>query len=97
MLLNARVITGVISFGLTLTGLFLANMFLTMMIGEINRKRQDGSLISYLTFTFPKTLRIFGEYRSSYPKGTLHVYALAAFALAVAGLISVAVCLRIIG
>jgi len=97
MLTNARVITGIASFCLALTGLFLANTFLTTMIGEINRKRQNGSLISYVGFAFPKMWRIFGEYRSSNPKGKLHVYALAAFALAMAGLVSVAVCLRIIG
>ncbi|HLH33670.1 MAG TPA: hypothetical protein VKX41_03285 [Alloacidobacterium sp.] len=97
MQLNTRVITGVISFCIAMTGLFLANMYLTMMIGEINRKRQDGSLVSYFGFTFPKMLRIFGEYRRSYPVGRLHIYALTAFALAIIGLISVAVCLRIIG
>ena len=62
MLMNARVITGIVSFSLALTGLFLANMFLAMMIGEISRKRQDGSLVSYFGFTFPKMWRIFGEY-----------------------------------
>ena len=95
--MSARVITGIISFCLAMTGLFSANMFLTMMIGEINRKRQDGNLISYFGFTFPKTLRIFSEYRHSYPSGWLHIYALAAFSLTIIGLISVAVCLRIIG
>jgi hypothetical protein len=95
--MNARVITGIISFCLAVTGLFLANTLLTMMIGEINRTRQDGNLVSYFGFTFPKMLRIFGEYRSSYPTGHLHMYALAAFAVAMVALISVAVCLHIIG
>jgi hypothetical protein len=95
--MSARAITGIISLCVAMTGLFLANMFLTMMIGEINRKRQGGSLVSYFGFTFPKMLRIFGEYRSSYPSGNLHVYALVSFALAVVGLVSVAACLRIIG
>jgi hypothetical protein len=97
MLTNARVISGVVSFCKALTGLFLANMFLIMMIGETNRRRQDGSLISYFGFTFQKMLRIFREYRSSYPKGKLHIYALAAFARAMASLVSVAVCLHIVG
>jgi hypothetical protein len=97
MLTNARVFTGVVSSCMALTGLFLANMFLIMMIGEINRRRQDASLISYFCFTFPKMLRIFREYRSSYPKGKLHSYALASFAWAMASLVSVAVCLRIVG
>jgi hypothetical protein len=95
--MSTRVIIGIISFCVALTGLFLANMFLTMMIGEINRKRQDGQLVSYFGFTFPKVLRVFGEYRSSYPNGKIHVYALTAFVFAMVGLVSVAVCLRIIG
>jgi hypothetical protein len=94
---NTRVITGIISFCFTLTGLFLANMLLIMMVGEINRKRQDETLVSYVGFTFPKMLRIFREYRTSYPNGKLHIYASAAFAFAMIGLVSVAVCLRIIG
>jgi hypothetical protein len=97
VLVNTRVITAIISFCFTLTGLFLANMLLTMMIGEINRKKQAGSLVSYVGFTFPKILRIFSEYRTSYPSGKLHIYALATFALAMVGLVSVAVCLHIIG
>lgn len=80
-----------------MTGVFLANMFLVMMIGEINRKRQEGNLVSYFVFTYPKTLRIFREYRSSYPDGKLHIYWLAAFALVVIGMIGVAVSLLIIG
>jgi hypothetical protein len=95
--MNTRLITGVISFCFALTGLFLANILLTMMIGEINRKRQDGSLVSYVGFTFPKMLRIFSEYRTSYPNGKLHIYALAALAFAIIGLASLAVCLHIVG
>jgi hypothetical protein len=95
--MSTRVIAGIISLCVALTGLFLANMFLTMMIGEINRKRQDGNLVSYFGFTFPKMLRIFAEYHRSYPEGNLRIYALTAFALAIIGLVSVAVCLRVIG
>jgi hypothetical protein len=36
-------------------------------VGEINRKRQDGNLISYFGFTFGKLRRIFHEYRSLFP------------------------------
>ena len=95
--MSARVITGIISFCVALTGLLMANMFLTMMIGEINRKRQDGGLVSYFGFTFPKMLRIFGEYRRLSPSGNMHICALVSFALAIIGLVSVAVCLRIVG
>ena len=95
--MSPRVITGIVSFCVAMSGLFLANMFLIMIIGEINRKRQDGSLVSYFGFTFPKMVRLFGEYRRSYPSGKMHIYALTAFAFAIIGLIGIAVCLRIIG
>lgn len=94
--MSERAIAGIVSFCFVLTGLFLANMFLMMMIGEINRKRDEGNLISYFGFTFPKMLRIFGEYRRSCPCGRLHIYALGAFGLAILSLISVAVCLHIV-
>ena len=80
-----------------MTGVLLANMFLVMMIGEVNRKRQDGNLVSYFGFNYFKVARIFGEYRKSYPAGKTHIYALTAFAVALLGLLGVAVCLRIIG
>jgi tellurite resistance protein TehA-like permease len=97
MQLSPRTITGIVSLCVAITGLFVANIYLTMMIGELNRKRQDGSHVSYVGFTFPKILRIFGEYRRSYPDGRMHIYALTAFALAIIGLVNVAVCIRIIG
>jgi hypothetical protein len=59
------------------------------MIGEINRKKEDGRLISYFGFTPPKVLRIFAEYRRLYPNGRLHISALAVFAIAMVALIVV--------
>jgi hypothetical protein len=73
----------------------LANMFL-MMIGEVNRRRREGNLVSYCGFTFPKMPRFCGDYRRSHPTGKLHAYALGTFVIAILGLISVAVCLRIL-
>ena len=80
-----------------MTGVFLGGMFMIMMIGEINRKRQEGNLVSYFGFTFLKMLRIFREYRSSYPDGKLHIYYYAAVALMAIGFIGVAACLGIMG
>ena len=96
MQMSAIAIIGIISFCVSLTGVIWANMFLIMMIGEINRERQEGNLVSYFGFAFPKMLRIFREYRSSYPDGKLHIYSLTAFAIAVIALIIVAVCIGII-
>ena len=95
--MNARVIIGVISLCIVTTGAVLANMYFIMIIGEINRKRQDGNQVSYFGFMFPKMMRILNEYRSLYPQGKLHVYAVVAFGLSIVGLITVGVCLRIIG
>jgi hypothetical protein len=61
--MRAGVIVLIISFGVAVSGIIVANMFLFMMIGEINRKRDEGNLLSYFGFTFPKMLRIFSEYR----------------------------------
>lgn len=88
--MNTKSIVGLVSFSVAITGLVVANMFLMMMIGEINRKRQNASLVSYFGFTFPKMLLIFDEYRSSYPDGSKHIYAILAFALAIVGLAGVA-------
>jgi hypothetical protein len=95
--MNSRIIVGLICFFAAMSGLFLANMCLTMMIGEINRKRQDGNLVSYVGFTGPKVMRICSEYHRSYPDGKVLIYAVGAFVLAMIGLVGVAICLRIIG
>lgn len=97
MQVSSRVFTGIILLGLAVSTLFLSNLFVTMMIGEINRKRQESDLISYFGFTFPKMVRIFREYRRLYSGGKLHVYALISFAVAMLSLVIVAVCLNIIG
>lgn len=95
--MNTKVILGVVSFCVAMTGLILANMFLMMMVGDINRRREDGNLVSYFGFTFPKMRRIFDEYRSSYPTGSKHILAGLAFAFAIAGLLGVAAGLGFFG
>ena len=95
--MSTRAITGIISFCVAMTGIFLGNLVQTMMIGEINRKRQDGNLVSHLGYTFPKIVRIFRGYRQSYPDGHLHIYAFAAVAFAIIGMIGAAIAFRIIG
>ena len=87
MQMNLWLVIGIIAFCLALSGVILANMFVIMMIGEINRKREDGKLISYFGFTPPNTMRIFDEYRRLYPNGNCTFYALAVFALAMIALI----------
>ncbi|HEV8701788.1 MAG TPA: hypothetical protein VGV60_11005 [Candidatus Polarisedimenticolia bacterium] len=94
--MNARVITVIIAFCTGVSGVVLANMFLIMIIGEINRKRPDGNLESYFGYTLPKMLRIFREYRRLYPSGKLRIYFRAAFALAIISAVVSFVCLATI-
>jgi hypothetical protein len=89
--MNTWLTIGIIAFCLALSGVILANMFVIMMIGEINRKREEGNLISYFGFTPPKTMRVFDEYRRLYPNGKLHIYFFAVFGLAMIALIIVGV------
>lgn len=91
--MSTRVVAGVICFCLAVCTLFLSNLFVTMMIAEINRKTQASDLISYFGFTFPKMLRIFREYRRLYSGGKLHVYALVSLTIAMISLVIVAVVL----
>jgi hypothetical protein len=95
--MNTRIVVGILLFCAAMTGLFLSNLFLTMMIGEINRKRQEGNLVSYFGFTAQKIAGICREYHRSYPDGKILTYAIVAFVLAMVGLLGVAICLRIIG
>jgi hypothetical protein len=97
MPLSARVLIDVAAFRIAGTGVFLGNMLTMMMIGEVNRKRQESDLVSYLGFTPQKSQMIFREYRRLYPDGKLHIYSYLALAAVVSGMITVAVCARIIG
>ena len=95
--MTARILAGLISFSIMVSGLVFSGLFQTMMIGEINRKREDGNLVSYFGSTLPKTLRIFSEYRQSYPEGRLHIYSLLAFAVAIVALLVTAACIGFFG
>ena len=95
--MSTRLIIGIASLCAVITCLIVANMFLFMMIGEINRKREEGNYVSYFGFAFPKMQRIFREYRLKYPNGRLHIYALVAFAVAMVGLLGAARALGFFG
>ena len=88
---------GVASFCAMMTGVFAGNQFVSMMIGEINRKRDERNLISYFGFTFPKLLAIIEGYRKLYPTGQLHKYLFACLGLGFVGWIGFCVALRIFG
>jgi hypothetical protein len=95
--MSARMLVGIILFCVSITGIFLGNMFQLMMIGEVNRKRPDGDQISYFGHHYFKTKRILGEYRKLYPEGAIHVYLLICIAVAFLSLVGVAVCTRVMG
>ena len=95
--MSGRVIIGIAAFCIAGTAVFLGNMLTMIMIGEINRKRREGDLVGYFGFTPQKSRMIVREYRRHYPDGKLHIYSYLALAAAVAGMIIVAVCARIIG
>jgi hypothetical protein len=94
---SARIIIGIISFSVGMTAIFAGNMFTIMMIGEINRKRQEEDLVSYFGYTPLKIIRIFREYRRLYTYGKLHVLTFAALALAFIGVLGAAIAFHIIG
>ncbi len=93
--LSTTAIVLIILFCLAVSVILTCSLFLTMMIGEINRKREEENLISYFGFTPSKALRVLREYRSLYPRGKLQIYALLANLVDVLGLIMVAVWLSI--
>jgi hypothetical protein len=95
--LTPRLIVGLLALGLATTGLVLANLFLYAMLGEINGRKPDGERISYIGFTFGKTMRIFEDYRRFYPAGKLHVYSWGSFGIAIVGLVAFVICLRFFG
>src|SRR5437588_457960 len=93
---SIRVIAGIIFFCIGASAATAASMFTIMMIGEINRQRTEDNLIPYFSFTPPKMLRIFSEYRRLYPNGRLHLYAIAVFISALTGLLFVGACLVLV-
>jgi hypothetical protein len=90
--ISIKVVAGVISFCLGTSSTGLSGIYYLIMIGEINRKRQEGNLMSYFCGSF-KMLEILSEYRRLYPGGKLHIYALVSTAIGMIGMISFAVCL----
>ena len=87
MQMNLWLVIGIIAFCLALSGVILANMFVIMMIGEINRKREHGKLISYFGFAPPKTIGSLTSIAAYTLMGNCTFYALAVFALAMIALI----------
>lgn len=88
MQLSTRLFITAASLCVAMTGIVLGNLLLYMMIGEINRKREEPDLVSHFGFTLPKYLRILSEYRRLYPTGRLYSLNLIAICLVFAGVIT---------
>lgn len=63
--------------------IILSGMFNLMMIGEINRRRENEKQISYFGYTFGKQIEILKEYRRYYPGGRLHILGIGSFLLGI--------------
>ena len=96
MQISAPLIIAIVSFCVGTCCAILSTIYTYIMIGELNRKRPDGNLISYFGFALPKTIQIFREYRRSYPEGRLHIYTWITMALSFIAMFSVFVCLHLI-
>jgi hypothetical protein len=71
MIETPYVMTAIVLFGLSTLSSLSATFVVFAMIGEVNRKRDARSQISYLHCSW---LRVFREYRSLYPQGTYTRY-----------------------
>jgi hypothetical protein len=93
MQMSPKAMVAIIAFFVAMSSVVLGNMFFIMMIGEINRKRQEGNLISYFGYTPMKVRRVRSEYRSLYPNGKLRIYYVVTEALFVISMTTVALCI----
>jgi hypothetical protein len=95
--MSPRITIGIASLCVALTGLIVSNLFWFVMIGEVNRQRQEGKLVSYFGSTGTKMGEIYDEYRRKYPNGHAHIYMMLSFAAAVIGFVTFGICTGIIG
>jgi hypothetical protein len=93
--MSVRLGAAIILFFLAMISLLITNVLIVRIISDINRVRSDRSLFSYVGFTLPKAREMVAEYRSLYPNGKKHIYALVTLAIVVASMIGVTACLVI--
>lgn len=93
--MSAGTIFCIISFCSAVAGVWIGNIVSILMGDELDRGRQDASVNSYFSFTRRGVFSTFREYRKSCPEGKLYIYSLASYALALIGLIGLAVCFAV--
>ena len=85
--MRAEAIIAVVAFCVMVIGVFAANTFWLLILEEVNLY----SGFSALRHRWNQNFEIFREYRSQFPNGKLHIYELACFAFAMAGMITLVI------
>jgi len=86
--MNPSVLLAVIFLCVGVSAAVFATLLGFMMIGEINRKREDDNQIPYFSFSPLESLKRLGlprQYHRLYPHGRLHIYFFVAFAVMIIG------------
>ncbi len=95
--MNPLLIVAIFSFGMAATAGFTGSLLIFMMIGEVNRKKDDENQIPYFSWHPGKRSAIFSEYRRLYPEGRLFIYLVVAGAVMFMGLGGAFLCLCLMG
>src|SRR5262245_37666752 len=91
MQMSAGAIAAIIAFSVFMIGQFLTNIFGMLMIVEIDREHPERNLFELFGFRRLRGFYGYREYREFCPKGKLHIYALACFAIASVAMIALIV------
>ncbi len=78
----------ILSVSVAASAAILGNIFGTIMVGELNRQRDDQDQMSYFGYYPQKVTRIFREYRKLYPDGRYDRYTYICFALTSLGIVA---------
>jgi len=93
--MTARLIVGVISFFVMMTGVALGNIAIYSMVECINRTRTVGTEVSQFWWWPGKLQQVLLEYKTLFPAGKFHMYFRVAIALLFGGLVGLAVCIMV--
>jgi hypothetical protein len=73
--MRAYLITVCVLFSAATIGILLSNLFMLVVVGELNKKRQKSNQLSFILLTPWKIAAIAKEYRLRYPHGRFVRYA----------------------
>jgi len=95
--MNFLTVLAIASVCLGSSAAIIGTLLVFMMVGEINRKRGQGSQVPYITATPWKQIDIIPEYRRLYPEGHLHLWLFALVALMVIAMLGLFASLYLMG